>query len=84
MEAAVRQALEDNAKKGLEDSARAALPTDILDAADLEILTGVPKGTWRYWASIGQAPPSFKLGRRRVWRRADVETWIAAQEAASA
>ena len=28
--------------------------------------TGTRASTWRYWASIGQGPPSWKLGRRRV------------------
>ena len=80
----LQSAVEAAVRKALEDSARTALPTDILDAADLEVMTGVPKATWRYWASIGQAPPSFKLGRRRVWRKADVLAWIADQEKASA
>jgi prophage regulatory protein len=77
VEAAVRKALEDNAKT--------ALPTDILDAGDLEMLYNVPRATWRWWHSVGQGPPgSFRLGRRRVWRRVDVERWIAEQEAATA
>ena len=80
----LQSAIQEAVRKALEDSARAALPTDYVDAADLEAMTGTPKGTWRYWASIGHAPASFKLGRRRVWRRADVEAWIAEQEAASA
>ena len=80
----LQSAVEAAVRKALEDSARTALPTDILDAADLEVMTGVPKATWRYWASIGRAPSSFKLGRKRVWRRSDVEQWIAEQEAATA
>lgn len=43
--------------------------------------TGTPEATWRYWAHIGQGPVSFKLGRRRVWRKSVVMAWIAAQEA---
>ncbi|MBW0288500.1 hypothetical protein ATN37_00290 [Rhodococcus sp. MH15] len=46
--------------------------------------TGVPKGTWLYWAHIGKGPPSFKLGRRRVWRKSVVLAWVAEQEAAGA
>lgn len=56
---------------------------EYLDSIELEELTGTKASTWRYWASIGQGPPSFKLGRRRVWKRAVVAQWIAEQEAAS-
>ena len=38
-----------------------------LDAKNLEELTGTKASTWRYWASIGRGPASFRLGRRRVW-----------------
>lgn len=56
--------------------------TEYFDSLDLEELTGTPASTWRYWASQNppQGPPSFKLGRRRVWRRAAVRAWIAEQE----
>ena len=59
-------------------------PSEYLDCVDLEQLTGTPASTWRYWAHINEGPPSFKLGRRRVWKRQDVVRWIAEQEAASA
>ena len=49
-------------------------------AADLEKLTGIPASTWRYWASVGEGPRSFLLGRRRVWRKTLVDEWLAAQE----
>jgi prophage regulatory protein len=55
--------------------------TDYLSSTQLEELTGTPASTWRYWAGIGDGPPSFKLGRRRVWRRSAVEAWIQGQEA---
>lgn len=53
---------------------------DIVGALDLEGMTGTKASTWRYWAHIGSGPPSFKLGRRRVWRRSEVLAWIAEQE----
>jgi prophage regulatory protein len=55
--------------------------TEFVDSLDLEHLTGTKASTWRYWASIGCGPPSFKLGRRRVWRRGDVLAWIEQQDA---
>ncbi len=56
---------------------------EFADAAELETATGTKASTWRYWASIGKGPASFKLGRRRVWRKTDVAAWIAEQQAAT-
>ncbi|NMN94826.1 helix-turn-helix transcriptional regulator [Antrihabitans stalactiti] len=55
-------------------------PNDLLSAVELEAETGTSESTWRYWASINFGPPSFKIGRRRVWRRSTVVAWIAEQE----
>lgn len=52
----------------------------LLTAEDLEQLTGTPKSTFRYWATIGQGPASFKVGRRRKWKRSSVLSWLAEQE----
>ena len=60
------------------------MDSDYLDSADLENLTGTKASTWRYWAMIGEGPASFKLGRRRVWRKSTVLAWLASQEAATA
>lgn len=59
------------------------MESEYADSTDLETLTGTKASTWRYWASVGAGPASFKLGRRRVWRKSDVMTWIAQQEAAA-
>lgn len=45
--------------------------------------TGIPESTWRYWAQRSEGPKSFRLGRRRVWRKSVVLDWIAQQEAAT-
>jgi len=55
-----------------------------MDSVDLEEMTGTPASTWRYWAHIGSGPASFKLGRRRVWKRSTVLQWLENQEMASA
>jgi hypothetical protein len=60
----------------------AELP-DILDSHDLERLTRTPASTWRFWATSGQGPASFKIGRRRVWAKAVVLRWLAEQEQAA-
>jgi len=60
------------------------MPSELfLTAEELEDLTGIPASTFRYWAHVRQGPPSFKLGRRRVWKRSDVMDWIADQERAT-
>jgi predicted DNA-binding transcriptional regulator AlpA len=56
---------------------------EYLNSSELEALTGTRASTWRYWAHIGSGPPSFKLGKRRVWRKSEVLAWIAEQEAAT-
>jgi prophage regulatory protein len=57
---------------------------EYLTCEDLQTLTGTKASTWRYWASIGVGPASFKLGRRRVWKRSAVLAWLEAQERADA
>ena len=52
---------------------------EYLFAEDLETKTGIPASTWRYWASVRQGPASFLIGRRRVWKLADVEKWLEQQ-----
>lgn len=58
---------------------------DILHTEEVSVLTRVPEGTLRYWATqtTDQGPPSFRLGRRRVYRRSAVMEWIAEQERAT-
>lgn len=33
--------------------------------------------TCRYWRHIGKGPRSFKVGRRVLYAREDVEAWLA-------
>ena len=39
----------------------------------------VPIGTLNHWVQTGQGPRSARIGRRRFWRAADVDAWVAAQ-----
>lgn len=51
---------------------------DILTLAEVAAITRTNPATLRYWRSVGECgPKSFKLGRRVLYRRADVEQWIA-------
>lgn len=53
----------------------------ILTLVDVHELTGVPIATLRYWRlqGNGAGPKSFKLGRRVVYAKEDVDAWIAEQ-----
>jgi predicted DNA-binding transcriptional regulator AlpA len=53
---------------------------EYMTATDLEAFTGTKASTWRYWAHIGAGPDSFKIGRRRVWKKSTVMEWLSAQE----
>lgn len=57
---------------------------ELLTTSDVSLLTRAPLSTVRYWRHCGTGPPSFRLGRRVVYRREDVETWIASCQQAGA
>lgn len=52
---------------------------ELLTIADVNRQYPIPLGTLRYWRHRGTGPRSFKLGRRVMYRRADVDNWIEAQ-----
>jgi excisionase family DNA binding protein len=50
---------------------------ELLTVADVAAMTRLSAGTLRYWRHTGSGgPPSVKLGRRVLYRRTDVETWL--------
>jgi predicted DNA-binding transcriptional regulator AlpA len=55
------------------------VPREFLFSTDLEDMTGIAASTWRFWATTGEGPPSQMLGRRRVWRKSDVDAWLIEQ-----
>jgi len=54
---------------------------DLIDNEELADILKRPVATIRYWKHVGYGPPSFKVGRRVMYRRADVETWLNQLEA---
>jgi predicted DNA-binding transcriptional regulator AlpA len=55
-----------------------------LTTKEVAALYGLPEGTLRYYRQTGTGPASFKLGGRRVvYRRSEVDRWVAEQEASS-
>ncbi|EHB44991.1 hypothetical protein MycrhDRAFT_6668 [Mycolicibacterium rhodesiae JS60] len=53
-----------------------------IDAAGIAEYSGRSIDTIRYWERLGELPLSAKIGRRRVWKRADIEAWFEAKFAA--
>lgn len=44
---------------------------------------GLSEGTLRYWRHRDEGPASFRIGRRVLYRRSELESWISEQEAAT-
>lgn len=49
---------------------------DYLTTAELAAIVRAPTETVRYWRHVGKGPKSFKVGRRVLYARADVERWL--------
>ncbi|OBI24088.1 AlpA family transcriptional regulator [Mycobacterium sp. E2497] len=63
-----------------QEPAVAAPNGGILTLAEVAEMTRQQPSTLRWWRAVGQGgPKSFKLGRRVMYRRADVEQWLATQ-----
>jgi predicted DNA-binding transcriptional regulator AlpA len=52
---------------------------DLLTIDEAADLVRAPVATLRYWRHLGTGPRSFRLGRRVVYRAADLQAWIDAQ-----
>ena len=53
--------------------------SDLLTITEAAALLRAPVATLRYWRHLGTGPASFRLGRRVLYRRDDLHTWIDAQ-----
>jgi predicted DNA-binding transcriptional regulator AlpA len=52
-------------------------PGELLTVTDVAEMTRLSASTLRYWRHAGTGgPASFKLGRRVMYRRVDVEKWL--------
>jgi predicted DNA-binding transcriptional regulator AlpA len=54
----------------------AEVPPLLLDAAGAAKLVSVSTRHWLRLADRGKAPAGIHLGRRRLWSREEIETWI--------
>jgi excisionase family DNA binding protein len=59
-------------------------PDDLLSDREAAEYLRVPLGTLRNMATRGEAPPSIKIGKRRLYRRDAVVRWVHAREEQSA
>jgi excisionase family DNA binding protein len=53
--------------------------SELLTITEAAQLVRAPVATLRYWRHLGTGPRSFRLGRRVLYRRDDLHTWIDAQ-----
>ena len=49
---------------------------DFLTLPEVAKWLRVPEASLRYWRHVRQGPPSFRVGRRVLYRREDVARWI--------
>jgi DNA-binding transcriptional MerR regulator len=55
---------------------------DLMTTGEVAVLTRAPESTVRYWRYCGTGPSCFRVGRRVLYRRVDVEQWLAEQQKA--
>jgi excisionase family DNA binding protein len=52
---------------------------ELLTITEAAEVLRAPVATLRYWRHLGTGPRSFRLGRRVLYRRDDLQAWIDAQ-----
>jgi len=58
------------------------ISTELLTTDEVAVITRAPVATVRYWRHLGTGPRSFRVGRRVVYRRSEVEQWLSEREIA--
>ena len=59
-------------------------PPELLTLTEAADLLRTPVATLRYWRHLDTGPRSFRLGRRVLYRRSDLEQWVADRRDAEA
>lgn len=59
-----------------DQAAESAAPQQLLTLVEAAELLRTPVATLRYWRHRGIGPDSFRLGRRVVYRREDLDQWV--------
>lgn len=56
--------------------------TEFLTTEEVAAIARTSPSTVRYWHARGTGPRSAKIGRRRLYPRDELETWLTAAKAA--
>ena len=56
----------------MDEAARA----DLLTSDETAELLRVPVRTLYVWRGAGSGPPAYRVGKRTLYRRSDVERWL--------
>ncbi|HZZ76909.1 MAG TPA: helix-turn-helix domain-containing protein [Gemmataceae bacterium] len=48
----------------------------LIPDTEVAALCHCSRSHWHTLSAAGKVPPSVKLGRKRLWRRAEIEAWI--------
>ncbi|SFO00813.1 Helix-turn-helix domain-containing protein [Geodermatophilus obscurus] len=58
--------------------------SDLMTLVEAAASLRTPVATLRYWRHLGAGPAGFRLGRRVMYRREDVDRWIGQRQRAQA
>ncbi len=58
--------------------------SDLMTLVEAAAYLRIPVATLRYWRHLGTGPAGFRLGRRVMYRREDVDRWIGQRQRAQA
>lgn len=53
--------------------------SEYMTVKEFSQLTRTPESTCLWWRHVGRGPRSFKVGRRVLYLRSDVEEWLQEQ-----
>jgi excisionase family DNA binding protein len=67
----------DDALAERSDALRPRFESEYMTTDELAAYIRTPAETVRYWRHMGAGPKAFKLGRRVLYDRADVQEWLA-------
>lgn len=61
-----------------------ATASEFINTEEFAQIARRPKRTVDTWVYNGVAPPFYKIGKRRLWKRAEVLEWIEARRVEAA
>jgi len=50
--------------------------TELLTSRETASMLRVPVRTLYLWRASGSGPPAYRVGKRTLYRRSDVESWL--------